>query len=202
MPSESFEDLSLDMSGEPSALEGFYRRILAEIGEEPRREGLVKTPRRAAEAIRFLTKGYEEDVKTILNGAVFEEDYQDMVIVKGMEFYSLCEHHLLPFFGKTHVGYIPDGRIVGISKIARLVEMFSRRLQVQERMTEQIARALEEALRPVGVAVVMEAQHLCMMARGIQKQSSKVVTSSVLGVFRDDRATRDEFMELVKLDDR
>jgi len=194
LPPEEF-DLEADSAN--THLEELYRHILIEIGEDPGRAGLIKTPHRAATAMRFLTKGYEEDIHTVLNRAVFEEDYDDMVIVKDMEFYSLCEHHLLPFFGRAHVGYIPDGKIVGISKIARLVDMYSRRLQVQERMTEQIAHALEHALQPKGVAVVMEARHMCMMIRGVQKQNSKVITSSVLGVFRDDRATRDEFMELL-----
>ncbi len=174
-----------------------YRRILEEIGEDPEREGLAKTPYRAAEAMRFLTRGYHQDVKTLLNGAIFEEPYDDMIIVKDIEFYSLCEHHLLPFFGRCHVGYLPNGRIIGLSKVARVVEMFSRRLQVQERLTHQIAHALMEALDPLGVGVVLEARHLCMMIRGVEKQNSKMITSAVLGTFRSDTRTREEFMQLV-----
>jgi GTP cyclohydrolase I len=179
-------------------LEALYRQFLHEIGEDPDREGLLKTPARAAEAMRYLTQGYEQDVASVLNGAIFEEDYDDMIIVKDIEFASLCEHHVLPFIGKCHVGYIPDGKIVGLSKIARLVDMFAQRLQVQERLTHQIAHALDEAIHPRGVAVVMEARHLCMMIRGVEKQSSKMVTSAVLGAFRLDRRTRDEFMALLR----
>jgi GTP cyclohydrolase I len=178
-------------------MDELYRKILEEIGEDPEREGLVKTPRRAADAMRFLTRGYHQDVHAVLNGAIFEEPYDDMIIVKDIEFYSMCEHHLLPFFGRCHVGYLPNGRIIGVSKIARVVEMFSRRLQVQERLTHQIAHALHEALNPRGVGVVMEARHLCMMIRGIEKQNSKMITSDVLGLFRSDARTRDEFMKLL-----
>lgn len=179
-------------------IEELYQRLLVEIGEDPDREGLVRTPQRAAEAMRFLTQGYEQQVEEVLNGAIFAEEYDDMIIVKNIEFASLCEHHLLPFLGKCHVGYLPAGKIVGLSKIARLVDVFSRRLQVQERLTHQIAHALEEAIQPRGVAVVMEARHLCMMIRGVQKQTSKMVTSAVLGAFREDRRTRDEFMQLLR----
>lgn len=179
-------------------IEELYQRLLVEIGEDPDREGLVRTPQRAAEAMRFLTQGYEQQVEEVLNGAIFAEEYDDMIIVKNIEFASLCEHHLLPFLGKCHVGYLPAGKIVGLSKIARLVDVFSRRLQVQERLTHQIAHALEEAIQPRGVAVVMEASHLCMMIRGVQKQTSKMVTSAVLGAFREDRRTRDEFMQLLR----
>jgi GTP cyclohydrolase IA len=179
-------------------IEELYQRLLVEIGEDPDREGLVRTPQRAAEAIRFLTQGYEQEIESVLNGAIFAEEYDDMIIVKNIEFASLCEHHLLPFLGKCHVGYLPAGKIVGLSKIARLVDVFSRRLQVQERLTHQIAHALEEAIQPRGVAVVMEARHLCMMIRGVQKQTSKMVTSAVLGAFREDRRTRDEFMQLLR----
>lgn len=175
-----------------------YRAIIEEIGEDPEREGLVKTPHRAAEAMKFLTRGYHQDVETVLNGAIFEEPYDDMIIVKDIEFYSLCEHHLLPFFGRCHVGYLPNGRIIGVSKIARVVEVFSRRLQVQERLTHQIAHALDDAIHPMGVGVVMEAQHLCMMIRGVEKQNSKMITSDVLGRFRSDVRTREEFMRLLK----
>src|SRR6478672_2023597 len=181
-------------------LETHYRAILEAIGEDPNREGLVQTPKRAAEAFRFFTKGYRQDVATVLNKAIFEEDYDDMVIVKDIEFYSLCEHHLIPFYGKCHVGYLPAGKIVGLSKIARLVEMFSRRLQVQERLTHEIAHELEEAIQPRGVAVVMQARHLCMMMRGVEKQGSQMVTSAVLGAFRERDRTREEFMSLLRTD--
>jgi GTP cyclohydrolase IA len=183
-------------------MEELIRELLVGLGEDPEREGLLKTPHRAAEALRFLTRGYSQDVATVLNDAIFEEAIDDMIIVKDVEFYSLCEHHLLPFFGRCHVGYLPNGKIVGLSKIARLVDMFARRLQVQERLTHQIAHALEEAIHPRGVAVVMEAQHLCMMSRGVEKQSSSMVTSAVLGAFRNDRGPRAEFMQLVRAESR
>jgi GTP cyclohydrolase IA len=175
-----------------------YRELLLELGEDPEREGLLRTPERAARALLDLNRGYTQDLQTILNGAVFEEEYDDMIIVRDIEYYSNCEHHLVPFFGSVHVGYIPAGKIIGLSKIARLVEMFSRRLQVQERMTHQIAHCLEEAIQPYGVAVVVEGQHLCMMARGVEKQNSKMITSAVLGSFREDRRTREEFMQLLR----
>jgi GTP cyclohydrolase I len=183
-------------------LEEHFRALIEAAGEDPDRQGLAKTPQRAAEAFRYFTKGYRQDVATVLNKAIFEEDYDDMVIVKDIEFYSLCEHHLVPFFGRCHVGYLPDGKIVGLSKIARLVEMFSRRLQVQERLTHEIAHALEEAIQPRGVAVVMQARHLCMMMRGVEKQGSQMVTSSVLGAFRERDRTREEFMSLLRTDAR
>ena len=179
-------------------VEAMYREILTFVGEDPDREGLLRTPHRVVEALKFLTRGYEQDVQTLLNGAVFHEDYDDMVVVKDIEFYSQCEHHMLPFFGKAHIGYIPNGRIVGLSKIPRLVDMFSRRLQVQERLTTEIAQALEEALKPRGVAVVLEGAHMCMLMRGVQKQDATMITSHVMGTFRTDRATRQEFMALVK----
>ena len=179
-------------------VESHYRDILAFVGEDPEREGLLRTPHRVVEALKYLTQGYEQDVQTLLNGAIFHEDYDDMVVVKDIEFFSSCEHHLLPFFGKVHVAYIPNGRIVGLSKIPRLVDMFARRLQVQERLTTQIAEAIEEALQPRGVAVVVEGAHMCMLMRGVQKQSARMVTSHVMGAFRTDRATRQEFMALVK----
>lgn len=180
------------------ALTELYRKLLQEIGEDPEREGLVKTPSRAADAMRYLTRGYEQDVQQVLNNAVFTEAYDDMILVKNIEFASLCEHHLLPFIGVCHVGYLPAGKIVGLSKVARLVDVFARRLQVQERLTHQIAHALDESIEPRGVAVVMEARHLCMMIRGVEKQTSKMVTSAVLGAFREDRRTRNEFMELLR----
>lgn len=173
--------------------------MLDEIGEDPRREGLVRTPERVAKATRFLTSGYEMDVKTVVNEAIFTVDYSEMVIVKDIDFYSLCEHHLLPFFGKCHVAYLPRGRVIGLSKIPRLVEMFSRRLQVQERLTNQIAETIAEVLNPIGVGVVMEGTHLCMLMRGVEKQNSFALTSAMLGGFRNDARTRAEFLELLKL---
>ena len=176
------------------AVEAMYRDVLAFVGEDPDREGLLRTPHRVAESLKFLTRGYDQNIETLLNGAIFHEQYDDMVVVKDIEFQSLCEHHLLPFFGKVHVGYIPNGKIVGLSKIPRLVDMFARRLQVQERLTTQIAEALEEALEPQGVAVVVEGLHMCMLMRGVQKQNASMITSHMMGAFRADRATRAEFM--------
>jgi len=179
------------------SLEQHILRLLAELGEDPDREGLVKTPARVARALRFLTKGYDEDPKAVINGALFTEDYQEMIVLKDLDFFSLCEHHILPFFGKAHVAYIPKRRIVGISKLARLVEVFARRLQVQERLTTQIANMLMDELDPQGVGVVLQAEHLCMRMRGVEKQNSVVVTSAMLGVFRSHHETRQEFMTLV-----
>ena len=173
--------------------------LLAEIGEDPTREGLARTPDRVAQALKFLTSGYEQDIDTVLNNALFSVDYSEMVIVKNIDFYSLCEHHMLPFFGKCHVAYVPRGRVVGLSKIPRLVEVFSRRLQVQERLTNQIAEVISDKLDPLGVAVVVEATHLCMLMRGVEKQNSFALTSAMLGVFRSDARTRMEFLELLKL---
>ncbi len=170
--------------------------ILNEIGEDPNREGLLNTPERVAKSYEFLTKGYHQDVDTVINGAIFEEKYDEMVIVKDIDFYSLCEHHMLPFFGKVHVAYIPNGKIVGLSKIPRLVDIFARRLQVQERLTRQIADVLEEKLQPKGVAVVVEGYHMCMMMRGVQKQNSTTTTSAVHGAFRAEK-TRLEFLNLI-----
>ncbi len=181
-----------------SSIEDSFRNIIEAVGEDPTREGLLKTPHRAAEAFKFLTKGYDQNIEQLLNNAVFSETYDDMVVVKGTEFYSLCEHHLLPFYGRVHVGYIPDGKIIGLSKIPRLIEMFARRLQVQERLTKEIAEALENALHPKGVAVVVEGMHMCMMMRGVEKQHASMITSHMMGTFRNDRATRQEFMSLVK----
>jgi GTP cyclohydrolase I len=172
--------------------------LLKELGEDTGREGLDKTPERVEKALRYFTSGYTQDVKEVLNGAMFVEDYDEMVIVKDIDFSSMCEHHLLPFVGKCHVAYLPHRKIVGLSKIPRLVEMFSRRLQVQERLTTQIASTLNEALQPRGVAVVMEAIHLCMLMRGVEKQNSKAITSAMLGTFRERPETRAEFMELIK----
>jgi len=172
--------------------------LLRELGEDTQREGLDRTPERVEKALRYFTSGYAQDVKEVLNDAMFVEDYDEMVIVKDIDFSSLCEHHLLPFIGRVHVAYMPQRKIVGLSKIARLVEMFSRRLQVQERLTTQIANTVNEALQPRGVAVVVEAVHLCMLMRGVEKQNSKAVTSSMLGAFRNRPETRAEFMELIK----
>ncbi len=181
-----------------AALERLVRDLLKEIGEDPAREGLERTPARVAKAYRYLTSGYGQDVHDVLNGALFTEEYDEMVVVKDIDFASLCEHHLLPFVGRCHIAYMPSRKIVGLSKIARLVEMFSRRLQVQERLTTQIAQTINDVLQPRGVAVVMEALHLCMIMRGVEKQNSKAVTSAMLGAFRENPETRAEFMELIK----
>lgn len=181
----------------PEMLETLYEQVIDNIGEDRSRQGLIKTPLRAAKAMEFLTSGYEQDLNTILNEAIFDEDNDDMVIVKDIEFYSLCEHHILPFWGKCHVGYLPRKRIIGLSKIPRIVDMFARRLQVQERLTREIAEALETALNPTGIGVVMEAQHMCMMARGVEKQASKMTTNAMLGTFREDSSTRAEFLRCI-----
>ena len=180
-------------------MQDLIKRLLAAIGEDPAREGLVNTPKRVEQALRFLTSGYQADVDTVINNALFTVDYSEMVIVKDIDFYSLCEHHLLPFFGKCHVAYIPSKKVIGLSKIPRLVEIFSRRLQVQERLTNQIADVILEKVAPRGVAVVMEATHLCMSMRGVQKQNSFAVTSAMHGIFRDKARTRMEFLELIRL---
>ena len=180
-------------------MQDLIRQLLAELGENPSREGLVNTPKRVEKALRFLTGGYDANVQNVLNGALFTVDYSEMVIVKDIDFYSLCEHHLLPFFGKCHVAYIPTTKVIGLSKIPRLVDVFSRRLQVQERLTNQIADTIRDAVNPMGVAVVMEATHLCMSMRGVEKQNSFCVTSAMLGIFRDNARTRMEFLELIKL---
>jgi GTP cyclohydrolase IA len=179
-------------------MQDIIRQLLAELGEDPSREGLLDTPKRVEKSMRFLTSGYAADVDAVLNNALFTVDYNEMVIVKDIDFYSLCEHHLLPFFGRCHVAYIPQGRVIGLSKIPRLVEIFARRLQIQERLTNQIAETLREKVRPLGVAVVMEASHLCMSMRGVEKQNSVAVTSAMLGVFQDDARTRLEFLELIR----
>lgn len=179
-------------------MQDLIRQLLAELGENPDREGLADTPRRVERSLRFLTGGYGADIDALINGALFTVDYSEMVIVKDIDFYSLCEHHLLPFFGKCHVAYLPQGRVIGLSKIPRLVDVFSRRLQVQERLTNQIAQILLEKVNPLGVAVVMEGTHLCMSMRGVEKQNSFAVTSAMLGVFRDDARTRMEFLELIR----
>ena len=178
-------------------MEESIKAILRAIGENPEREGLLKTPDRVARAIRELTRGYDQDPVKVINGALFTEEYSEMIIMKDIDFFSLCEHHILPFFGKAHIAYIPRGKIVGLSKIPRMVDIYARRLQVQERLTTQIAGLLMDKLEPDGVAVVVEAEHLCMRMRGVEKQNSFVVTSAMLGVFRDRQATRDEFMTLI-----
>jgi GTP cyclohydrolase I len=179
-------------------IERLIHDLLKELGEDPSREGLERTPARVAKAYRDLLSGYAQDAHAVLNEALFTEEYDEMVVVKDIDFYSLCEHHMLPFFGKCHIAYMPSHKIVGLSKIPRLVEMFSRRLQVQERLTTQIAQTINEVLQPRGVAVVMEALHMCMLMRGVEKQNSKAVTSAMLGAFRDNAGTRAEFMELIK----
>src|SRR5918999_5709982 len=180
-------------------MQNVIRQLLAELGEDPTREGLARTPLRVEKAMKFLTSGYAADIDAVLNEALFTVDYNEMVIVKDIDFYSLCEHHLLPFFGKCHVAYIPSTQVIGLSKIPRLVEVFARRLQIQERMTNQIAETIREKINPLGVAVVVEGAHLCMSMRGVEKQNSFAVTSAMLGAFRDNARTRFEFLELVKL---
>jgi len=184
--------------GRPSELQGIVERMLVILGEDPERKGLQRTPERIEKMLRFMTQGYKQDVDQLLNGALFEIDYDEMVIVKDIDFFSLCEHHLLPFYGRCHVGYLPNKRVVGLSKIPRVVDAFSRRLQVQERLTVQIAETLHSKLKAHGVGVVMEARHLCMMMRGVEKQNTLAVTSEMLGVFRTQQQTRDEFLKLIR----
>lgn len=185
---------------EPSSaqFQGAVRLILEALGEDPDREGLVKTPERVEKSLKWLTRGYEQSVADAVGDAVFEEDHQSMILVRDIDFYSLCEHHMLPFFGRAHVAYIPNGRIVGLSKLPRIVDIFARRLQVQERLTDQVADAIQEVLAPHGVGVLVEATHLCMAMRGVEKQNSKTVTSAVRGIFRSDMRSRDEFLRLVQ----
>jgi GTP cyclohydrolase I len=180
-------------------MQDLIKRLLAELGEDPAREGLVNTPKRVEQALKFLTSGYQADVDKVINNALFTVDYSEMVIVKDIDFYSLCEHHLLPFFGKCHIAYVPSTKVIGLSKIPRIVDIFSRRLQVQERLTNQIADIIREKVAPRGVAVVMEGTHLCMSMRGVQKQNSFAVTSAMHGIFRDKARTRMEFLELIRL---
>jgi GTP cyclohydrolase I len=179
-------------------MQDLIRELLLQMGEDPSREGLLDTPKRVEQSLRFLTSGYRVDIDEVINDALFSVDYNEMVIVKDIDFYSLCEHHLLPFFGKCHVAYIPQGRVIGLSKIPRLVDVYARRLQVQERLTNQIAEVILEKIKPLGVAVVMEGTHLCMSMRGVEKQNSFALTSAMLGVFREDARTRSEFLELIK----
>ena len=178
-------------------LEELTQKLLVEIGEDPNREGLERTPVRVSKAWQYFSKGYTQDLDKIVNKAIFNESSRDMVVVRDIEFFSLCEHHLLPFFGKAHVGYIPDGQVIGLSKIPRIIDMFSRRLQVQERLTNQIAEAVHTVLKPVGVAIVMEGRHMCMQMRGVEKQNSLATTSTMLGKFRESVRTRNEFMSLI-----
>ena len=191
------DDQSLDPSAE--RIQSAVRNILMELGEDPAREGLAKTPHRVDQALRFLTSGYDQDIDGVINNALFSVDYSEMVIVKDIDFYSLCEHHLLPFFGRCHVAYLPRDKVIGLSKLPRIVEVFSRRLQVQERLTNQIAETIADKLNPLGVAVVIEASHLCMRMRGVQKQNSTAMTSAMQGVFRSDARTRMEFLDLLRL---
>ena len=182
---------------DPESMTELMRKLLVKIGEDPSREGLVRTPERAEKALRFLTSGYETDLQAIVNGALFTETCDDMVVLRDIEFYSMCEHHLLPFFGTMHVAYLPKGKVIGLSKVPRIVDMFARRLQLQERLTHQVALTLEQVLQPRGVGVICEARHFCMMMRGVEKQHSGTVTSAMLGAFRKRKETRDEFLSLV-----
>jgi GTP cyclohydrolase I len=181
-----------------ATLEQLMREVLLRLGEDPQRDGLIKTPERADKALQFLTRGHKENPKKILQGALFDVSYDQMVIVKDIEMFSLCEHHLLPFIGKVHIAYLPKGKVIGLSKMARLVDVFARRLQVQERLTTQIAETIQEAINPLGVGVVVEARHLCMMMRGVEKQHSSAITSAMLGAFRDEQETREEFLSLIR----
>ncbi len=194
---EEKEAIATESQAANARMEGLLHDMLAELGEDPERDGLKDTPRRVRRSLAFLTDGYAKDVNEVLGSAVFEENYDEMVLVRDIEMYSMCEHHMLPFYGKCHIAYIPDGKIVGLSKLPRIVDVFSRRLQVQERLTTQIAHALDELLHPGGVAVVTEAYHLCMMMRGVQKQNSSTVASCMLGEFRNDPKTRHEFLNLI-----
>ncbi len=194
---------SVKTAAEPVSLtavstEELLRELLVRLGEDPEREGLLRTPERVERALQYLTKGYQEDPEDLLKGALFTVSYDEMVIVKDVEMFSLCEHHMLPFFGKVHVAYIPKGKVIGLSKIPRLIDAFARRLQVQERLTTQIAECIQNAIKPEGVGVVIEARHLCMMMRGVEKQHSSAVTSSMLGSFRDQQQTREEFLSLIR----
>ena len=194
---KAIQSVDVRGNGQPQELRDMIERLLVMVGEDPKRNGLLKTPERVTKALQFMTAGYTQDIDRLLNGAMFPIEYDEMVIVKDIDFFSLCEHHLLPFFGKCHVGYMPNKRVVGLSKIPRLVDTFARRLQVQERLTVQIAETLQDKLNASGVAVVMEARHLCMMMRGVEKQNTVAVTSSMLGVFRSQLQTREEFLKLI-----
>jgi GTP cyclohydrolase I len=186
-----------DKKAEEQSMAPLFRDVLELLGEDPERDGLRRTPERMDRALRFLTSGYRADVRSVVNGALFEVKYDEMVVVKDIEFFSLCEHHLLPFFGKVHVAYLPGRRVIGLSKIPRIVDIFARRLQIQERMTQEIAQSIQEIIEPIGVGVICEARHFCMMMRGVEKQHSGAMTSAMLGAFRDRKKTRDEFLALV-----
>ena len=181
-----------------ASTQDLYRELIRRIGEDPTRDGLANTPERMEKSMAYLTRGYQQSIESVLHQALFDVDYDEMVIVKDIEFFSLCEHHLLPFFGKAHVAYVPNGKVIGLSKTARVVDVFARRLQVQERLTQQVADAIDEAIHPQGVAVILEAQHLCMMMRGVEKQHSSTITSAMLGVFKTQLQTRNEFLSLVR----
>ena len=198
LPSK-YQTKKVDATKDERGLIGdLYEQILKDLGEDPAREGLLRTPYRAEKALRFLTSGYTQNIEELVNGALFTAENDDMVVVKGIEYYSLCEHHMLPFFGRVHVAYLPDKKIIGLSKIPRIVDVFARRLQVQERITQQIADTLMEVLEPRGVAVVSEAQHFCMMMRGVEKQCSSTITSAMIGEFRRNKASKDEFLALIR----
>jgi GTP cyclohydrolase I len=192
------DHLIVPSSLDTASTQDLYRELIRRIGEDPNRDGLADTPERMEKSMAFLTRGYQQTVEGVLHNALFDVDYDEMVIVKDIEFFSLCEHHLLPFFGKAHVAYIPNGKVIGLSKTARVVDVFARRLQVQERLTQQVADAIDEAIHPQGVAVILEAQHLCMMMRGVEKQHSSTITSAMLGVFKTQLQTRNEFLSLVR----
>jgi len=194
MKREQLEPVSLTSA----SMQELLREMIVRLGEDPGRDGLLRTPERMQRSLEYLTKGYREDPEKLLKGALFNVDYDEMVIVKDIEMFSLCEHHLLPFFGKVHVAYIPKGKVIGLSKLPRLIDIFARRLQVQERLTTQIAETIQRAIEPQGVGVVIEARHLCMMMRGVEKQHSSAVTSSMLGAFREEKETRDEFLALIR----
>ncbi len=189
-------EVLVETSLETASTQEIYRELLRRLGEDPERDGLLRTPERMEKSMEFLTRGYDQTVEEVLHDALFDVEYDEMVIVKDIEFYSMCEHHLLPFFGRAHVAYVPSGKVIGLSKVARLVDVFARRLQVQERLTRQVADAIDQAIHPQGVAVILEAQHLCMMMRGVEKQSSVTATSAMVGVFKTQQQTRNEFLSL------